>query len=883
MSRSSKLPLALIFALLPGFAQAEDIPASEPQPLSSTVEEPLYVDSNIILERRQVMEIPAEGLQTVLVVDPSVAEARVLTDQNKVYIQAITVGRTYLHIWTSQGRKTVQIEVVSSLKKKEAAKHKKEGAFEVTYGLTSNAQTYEDKKNRRITRNNGYGYYARTQGKTPLGQNRTEVRYEQRNNKGDISSLRTNFQKGYGQVEAGDISSDFSQLTVPLTGSQGVHWNSPKTKALNFDALLGYKNKQLWGKQSFSQEAEQPFMGFKTAWKPGKKFEFFAAQSKTFQSNIPQVGENRGAGFSRKGENWALKTEGSQSDAGKAWFGDFEYRPGNSYFVFTQRSVDAGYVTINNGSWERGHNGQSGQAGFENLGAISLIDLRYDQFQNNYQQSNSNPTALNREMRGQVKLEQSWLKASQDIVLRDYPGVSSPSRATLYKTLLEAQMGQWRPRLGLRKEVNRYLEMGTRDYDDLGVETGLKVDPSKFLSYAASVETVASKNLFTGERRTFVNFTAGLRLNGTFWKPLRNLLSVDYKDQTQYLSINTKSINTQVRSEYQAGRGMSLYVAGQMENRLTSQNLGNTFSVNTGLEWTTNMRFLAMTARKVEGLVFKDLNGDGIRQKDEPGFEGVKIIMNDSKIQTTDSKGHFEFKPVKGEVKLAMATSALPANTKLASSNPQIYSESEDGKALKTLFAVAYKGEISGSIFMDANNNGVLDADDKPLKNASISLNGEKSEVTDPTGQFIFQGMAPGAYTLALNIFTLPANMILTSPNNIKVDLNEGEKKDIVFLIKPSRYVRGRVFWDKNANGIQDEREPGVGGIKMSAGATEGQSDNDGFYFLDNLKPGEFILNVNRAAMKNQWTETNGLPQKLTIAPDQGFVMEQNVPLRKIK
>ena len=69
---------------------------------------------------------------------------------------------------------------------------------------------------------------------------------------------------------------------------------------------------------------------------------------------------------------------------------------------------------------------------------------------------------------------------------------------------------------------------------------------------------------------------------------------------------------------------LDLYVAGQVENRLASSSPGQILSVNTGLQWVNDFGFFRSSSRRLEGEVFKDLNGDGARQKDEPGVPGMK-------------------------------------------------------------------------------------------------------------------------------------------------------------------------------------------------------------------------------------------------------------------
>ncbi|MGE5042072.1 MAG: S8 family serine peptidase [Candidatus Levyibacteriota bacterium] len=81
---------------------------------------------------------------------------------------------------------------------------------------------------------------------------------------------------------------------------------------------------------------------------------------------------------------------------------------------------------------------------------------------------------------------------------------------------------------------------------------------------------------------------------------------------------------------------------------------------------------------------------------------------------------------------------------------------------------------IYGSIFIDGNNNGIMDGAEKKLTGAQVVLSGSKSDsvLSNNTGRYIFTTLSPGLYTVSLSYngqpIALPEDVVLTTGSTSK-------------------------------------------------------------------------------------------------------------------
>ena len=153
------------------------------------------------------------------------------------------------------------------------------------------------------------------------------------------------------------------------------------------------------------------------------------------------------------------------------------------------------------------------------------------------------------------------------------------------------------------------------------------------------------------------------------------------------------------------------------------------------------------------------------------------------------------------------------------------------------------------TVFLDANRNGVLDA-------------GERSAVTDASGNYRFANLGPGTYSVRE---VRPAGTIQTTANPAAIAARSGTNVAGV-LIGNFRLasISGTKYDDANGNGVRDAGDRGVAGVTvfldanrngvLDAGERSAVTDASGNYRFANLGPGTYSVREVRPAGTIQTT-----------------------------
>ena len=193
-------------------------------------------------------------------------------------------------------------------------------------------------------------------------------------------------------------------------------------------------------------------------------------------------------------------------------------------------------------------------------------------------------------------------------------------------------------------------------------------------------------------------------------------------------------------------------------------------------------------------------------------------------------------------------------------------------------FAEVIPSAISGTVFLDQNNNGIEEAGDTPLIGVTIQLlNGSGTVIatttTDTSGNYSFTGLAPGTYSVreptqpantANGITTAgavgnggtagtaTANTVVPSviaamvlpPNTASTGNNFAE-------VPTGRQVSGRVFVDFTNTGVYGGSDYGIGGVTLNLTGTDLNNQavtqstvtaSDGRYVFLGLAAGTYIV-----------------------------------------
>jgi hypothetical protein len=208
------------------------------------------------------------------------------------------------------------------------------------------------------------------------------------------------------------------------------------------------------------------------------------------------------------------------------------------------------------------------------------------------------------------------------------------------------------------------------------------------------------------------------------------------------------------------------------DNPVVTKNMDADFNAGMRYLWDTGIHWDAVG--NIEGYVFKDINSDGLRQRDEPPVAGVKVWLGKDKSQVTDLFGYYKFKEVKArKAYVTLDTSTLPAGFVLTVPVSQEVSI-VNHRSSRTDFGIISHTQISGIVFEDVDGNGEYGRNDKGIKGAVLILDDGSKIATDSTGKYSFVNVVSGEHTINLDLNSLPVYYLPEVAITKKISLFEG-------------------------------------------------------------------------------------------------------------
>lgn len=171
------------------------------------------------------------------------------------------------------------------------------------------------------------------------------------------------------------------------------------------------------------------------------------------------------------------------------------------------------------------------------------------------------------------------------------------------------------------------------------------------------------------------------------------------------------------------------------------------------------------------GVVFEDLDGNGRKEGDEPGLDGVMLRMGfERTVSRTD--GSFEFRDAEpGPIEVdprSLGDDFAPASG---------YRVPPSGTVEIGLYRA---GGLRVTAFLDANADGVWDADELPAAAISVSLSRDDEPwvmQTGPDGAVFLSSVPPGTYLIRVDGQSLPSRAL--PPEIRSVEVRGGEMTEV--------------------------------------------------------------------------------------------------------
>jgi len=312
--------------------------------------------------------------------------------------------------------------------------------------------------------------------------------------------------------------------------------------------------------------------------------------------------------------------------------------------------------------------------------------------------------------------------------------------------------------------------------------------------------------------------------------------------------------------------------------------------------------------------IWYDNNKNGIQDSNETGVGGVEITLNETGAKiTTDINGEYKFCGLEnGDYSITIDKSTLPEDYQLTTKNSgdddtkdsDIDSTGKSDIAVikdmdnKTLDGGIYKEEkeiiedntttteveeepqtycLGDYIWFDNNENGIQDSNENGVDGVKITLNETGAEViTNAKGYYEFCELENGEYSITIDKSTLPEGYKITNQNSGDDDTKDSDinpetaKSDSVVIkdadnksldggiYKPT-YCLGDYIWDdKNQNGIQDNQEQGVEGVKITLNQTGVSTITDkyGKYEFCGLENGSYSISIDISTLPDEYKIT---------------------------
>ncbi len=287
--------------------------------------------------------------------------------------------------------------------------------------------------------------------------------------------------------------------------------------------------------------------------------------------------------------------------------------------------------------------------------------------------------------------------------------------------------------------------------------------------------------------------------------------------------------------------------------------------------------YLDTRMTNISGQVRNDTDRDGDFTDTEAGLAGVTIRLytdpngdgnpDDGVLvatETSDAQGHYLFSNI------------VPGSYVVVEHDPQGYESTADTQGVNDnriplvlasgqdstgndLLDTQQQGALSGTVWNDALPDGTQATGEIGIPGVTVLVKDALGTTvatltTDENGFYQANNLPVGSYTVLVQSTTLPAGSIQTGDPDDALNhkttasvLPGGHTADLDFGYVVSAKIGDTVWEDLNANGVQDEGEPGIAGVTVTLSSNGDTlqtvaTDANGHYLFNNLIPADYMV-----------------------------------------
>ena len=754
------------------------------------------------IEKGKGVVVKGSNIAKFLVTEENIVSVEKI-GADELLVSGDSLGYTMVHIWDDNGRWTTEWLGVfpkpEGPTEEELSQRTAERAANFKLGYTLNWWSQEVGKRIQSLQRSSYtwSHGLRLKGPTPYGELDSQM---------FIRSLRTTtdltyFTLGLDKANIGllqnfslrtfDYYPAFTNMAFPGAALRGVSFTLPTlNKKLIYSTFWGREGGGRYGNLSpgLSETKDSFLEGFNASFSPNRQhnyqFSMYHGSGQGRQDYLNPYAFDWLSSWDLG--NWNLSSETAYDSKVFAHLFNSRYSSRKLSFTAELRDVDKNFLSIIGRGWRVGQLGGTFSLNYVPSEVWNMY-TNVNVYRDREYPSEDDPKCWNEDFSWTYGYRFNPLTSMMlSYGLQNYLGTLSQSR---YQS---PAMGIYRTfkfikdiytYLNYSHQENKSFTSPSSDYINERLHFGLRFSLWGDLYYYVNKEINWLQERYLSNYVRPEALDTGIEWTGQLNKvPLSGTFRFAYRDEE-----NTDSdlsffpgedyIEGYTELTYRPSNEKEIFGSCRMRNVWAEE---STVTKRLSMDFHAGMRYLWDTgvsweaACDIEGYVFKDLNSDGLRQRDEPPVEGVRLQLGKAKPVVSDTFGYFKFKGVKGrkaEVNVEMST--VPRGYLLtvpASQEVKIVHH----QTVKLYFGMMIRTEISGVIFEDANGNGQFDSKENGVAQAVVTLEDGKKAVTNPEGRYTFFRASPGEHTISLDLNSLPVYYLPKTAVSKKINLFEG-------------------------------------------------------------------------------------------------------------